>query len=190
MITTKDELHCAIVSGDDDRVLDYLYKDVLPKVRNYITMNSGDRQEADDIFQDAVMIMYKKLKTGEALEVQSVDAYMLFICKNLWINRAAKLSKNIRLDRLKPIEDNTVSVLESILDTEKNNAFEKLFALVGEKCKELLIMVLYNKKSMEEIAVKMQFTSANAAKTQHYRCKQKLSELVEQDVILKSILKS
>ena len=43
---------------------------------------------------------------------------------------------------------------------------------------------------MEEIAVKMQFTSANAAKTQHYRCKQKLSELVEQDVILKSILKS
>ena len=190
MITTKVELHLAIKNGDDNLVLDYLYKNVLPKIRNYITLNNGNKAEADDIFQDAVMIMYKKIKTGEAIEVESIDGLMYYICKNLWINRVLKLNKYIKIENTDPIEDNTYNALESLMATEKNNAFLELLDLVGEKCKELLFLSIYHQLSMDEIALKMQLTSANAAKTHHYRCKQKLAEMVEQDDTLKSILKS
>jgi RNA polymerase sigma factor (sigma-70 family) len=190
MITTKIELRRAIKNGNDNLVLDYLYTNLLPKVRNYITLNKGNKQEADDIFQDAVIIMYKKIKSGEALEIQSIDALMYYICKNLWINRVTKLNKNTNVEQINPIEDNAANALENLLENEKNNAFMQLFELAGEKCKQLLLFSIYHKLSTDEIAKKMQFTSANAAKTHLYRCKQKLVELVEQDHTLKSILKS
>jgi RNA polymerase sigma factor (sigma-70 family) len=190
MITTKLELHHAIKTGNDNLVLDYLYKNVLPKIRNYITMNNGNKAEADDIFQDAVIIMYKKIKTGEALEVQNIDGLMFYICKNLWINRVSKLNKTIKLEHSEPIEDYTENALDNLLSTEKSNAFLQIFELLEDRCKQLLRLSIYHQQSMEEIAVKMQFTSTNAAKTHHYRCKQRLAELVAQDDILMSILKS
>ena len=190
MIVSNDTLKAAIINGDDNFVLSYLYKNALPKVRNYIINNNGSKEEADDIFQDSVLILYKKIKSGEVIEVDTLEGFVYFVSRNLWVNRVKKKNRitNIGVDY--DIENSDQNALDEILSGEKNNAFAQLFELVGEKCKMLLIMAIYNKQSMEEIAEKMQFTSANAAKTHHYRCKQKLVELVENDVILKSLLKS
>lgn len=183
------DLHKAILQGKDDQVLDYLYKNVLPKVKSYIINNSGNKQEADDIFQDAVISLYKKIKTNELLEVENVEGYLYLICKNLWINRTSKLNKNTQLDALNEFEETSGDALYTIIEDEKRNAFEKLFEKVGERCKELLVNVIYNQMSMDEIAEKLNFVNANAAKTHHYRCKQKLVELIENDSILKSTLR-
>jgi RNA polymerase sigma factor (sigma-70 family) len=189
MSPSKLELQHAIQRGDNDLVLGYLYKTALPKVRTYIVNNSGTREEADDIFQDAVMILYKKMKDGQAAEIENVDGFVYLICKNLWVNRVSKLNKNIKIDNHIDYIDQSIGILDGIISVEKNIAFEKLFEQVGEKCKQLLVLAIYNKMSMEEIAQKMDFTSSNAAKTHHYRCKQKLAELVEKDEVLKSMLK-
>ncbi len=186
----KEELSKAILNGDNNKVLNYLYKKILPLVRKYITRNNGNKDEADDVFQDAVLVMYKKIIDQKAHEIPNIDGFMLLTCKNLWINRVNKLNKLYDLEQLSAEEDTTNNGLDDILDQEKNNAFQKLFEMVGEKCKEILVLAIFNKKSMEEIAVLTNLTSANAAKTQHYRCKQRLASLVEQDVTLKTILKS
>jgi RNA polymerase sigma factor (sigma-70 family) len=183
------DLHKAILLGKDDQVLDHLYKNVLPKVRNYVTNNKGNNHEADDIFQDAVISLYKKIKTNELLEVENVEGYLYLICKNLWINRINKLNKNTQIDALNEFEETSFDALFSIIEDEKRYAFEQLFEKVGERCKELLINVIYNQMSMDEIAEKLNFVNANAAKAHHYRCKQKLVELIENDSILKSILR-
>lgn len=110
-------------------------------------------------------------------------------CKNLWVNRTNKLNKRNSLDSVQEFEETSNNALNSIIDDEKKSAFKSLINQVGERCKELLCNVIYNQLSMEEIAEKMSFANANAAKTNHYRCKQKLAELVENDSILKSTLR-
>ena len=183
------DVHKAILKGEDNQALEYLYKNVLPKIRSYITNNNGNKEEADDIFQDVVINLYRKIKTKELSEIENIEGYIYLACKNLWVNRTNKLNKRNSLDSVQEFEETSNNALNSIIDDEKKSAFKSLINQVGERCKELLYNVIYNQLSMEEIAEKMSFANANAAKTHHYRCKQKLAELVENDSILKSTLR-
>ena len=56
-----------IKKGDNDKALKYLYKDPLRKVRTYILSNSGSMEDADDVFQDAIVVLfhYVSLKVNQ-----------------------------------------------------------------------------------------------------------------------------
>ena len=58
---SDNEILKAIKNQQDDKVLNNLYDSVLPKVKRYICSNSGNEEEAYDIFQDAVLIFYKQV---------------------------------------------------------------------------------------------------------------------------------
>ena len=183
------DIHKAILKGEDNQVLEYLYKYVLPKIRSYITNNNGNKEEADDIFQDVIINLYRKIKTKELSEVENIEGYIYLACKNLWITRANKLNKRSSLDLTQEFEETSNDALQAMIDNEKKLAFIKLLNQLGVRCKDLLINVIYNQLSMEEIAVKLSLANANAAKMQHYRCKQKLVEMIENDSILISTLR-
>jgi len=183
------DIHKAILRGEDNQVLEYLYESVLPKIRTYLTNNSGNKEEADDIFQDVVINVYRKIKTKEIADIENVEGYIYLACKNLWINRTSKLNKSNSLDTVNEFENFESDALHSMIDNEKKTAFKSLLEQVGERCKDLLFNVIYHQLTMEEIAEKMSFANANAAKAHHYRCKQKLVELLENDSVLKSTLR-
>jgi DNA-directed RNA polymerase specialized sigma24 family protein len=63
------DIHKAVLRGEDNQVLEYLYECVLPKIRTYLTNNSGNKEEADDIFQDVVINVYRKIKTKEIADI-------------------------------------------------------------------------------------------------------------------------
>ena len=83
----------------------------------------------------------------------------------------------------KDIEYDTYSV------NEKRNTLEALFSSIGEKCKELLLLSIYDKRSMKEISTMLGFSSQDSAKTQSYKCKQKLiKSLKENPTLAKEVM--
>ena len=63
-----------------------------------------------------------------------------------------------------------------MISEEKRNLVLKVFESLDDKCKEILRCSVFLKMTMEDIMVKMSFSSVNATKTQNYRCKKILSE--------------
>lgn len=178
----------AIKKGKDDAVLSFLYKEVFPKVRHYIRGNKGNDDEAKDIFQDAVLIFYKKTKQSTIPEVINITAYICLISKNLWINRAKKLNTITEMpsgDFVNGDED----LLSNIIIEEKKNALTNLLSQIGDECKKLLKLSVYDNMSMKEICAIMGYSSENVAKTYNYRCKQKLVQLVMKNKEMVNLLK-
>ena len=66
-----------------------------------------------------------------------------------------------------------------MISNEKKMVLENLFLSIGEKCKELLLLSIFDKRSMIEISEILGFSSENSAKTQNYKCKQKLIKTLE-----------
>ncbi|MFN6945727.1 MAG: sigma-70 family RNA polymerase sigma factor, partial [Cytophagaceae bacterium] len=58
----------SIRSGKNSDALNYLYKDPLRKIRKFILNNSGTLDDADDVFQDAVVVLFHYVKTGKYKE--------------------------------------------------------------------------------------------------------------------------
>ena len=187
--STQEIIH-KVKTAQDKEILNWLYNAIYPKVRRYVLGNNGSVDDSKDVFQEAVLVLYKQVIDDKYDLIKDTEGYIITLSRNIWINTCKKTNRQVSIelaDNPAQIEDNA---LITLIMNEKWDAFQKLFDMIGERCKQLLFYSTYEKKSMEEIALKMNFTNANAAKTTNYRCKQKLIELVASNKDLANSLQS
>lgn len=181
----------SIKNGKNDKVLSYLYERTLGKVRRHILKNNGSAEEANDIFQDAVIIFFHQVKQNKFLPGQEVDGFIFTVARNLWVDRIRREKRKVNTDFNgdHPHSEHG-DYLKDLISKEKTSAMQKAFLKLDEKCRKILHFAVYDKLSMKEISEKMGYSSENVAKTNHYRCKQYLSRIVKEDVELLNLLKN
>jgi RNA polymerase sigma factor (sigma-70 family) len=185
----NQEIIEAIKNGSDSKVLNLLYKTSLPQIVKYISQNNGDSSEAKDIFQDAVITLFRHVKLGKFDETKEVNAFLYAISRNMWINRVKKRNKQFDISdvQLENIQESPFTV---VVAKDKEDLIDELMTNIGENCKQILKYVIYDSYNMKEIAKLMNFTGENVAKSTHYRCKQKLMEFVSGNQTLINYLRN
>lgn len=178
----------AIQNGHNSKVLNDLYQTALPQIVKYICINNGDEEEAKDIFQDAVVALFTTVKLGKFEEGKDVNGFLFFVSRNLWINRIKKRNKQMDLSYL-PIPLTEENPLAVVITDEKRNVIAQVLGKTGAKCKQILTHVIYDNYTMKEIAKIMDFSGEDVAKSTHYRCKQKLMELVENNQAIQTLFR-
>ena len=165
----------------DAEIIEYLRNDKYPKlvkglyglfpaVKKYIVRNRGTTEDAKDIFQDAMVILYQKMKTGNFILTVPISTYFHAVVKNLWLQELRKRKKL-------PVADIDTDVAEELVEQQPGfDIATAAFNFLGEKCRQLLILFYFNKKSFREIAAQLQFGTEQTAKNQKYRCLQKAKE--------------
>jgi len=168
----------AIQTGEDDKALELLYQQALPKIRSYILKNGGKAEDVQDIFQDAVIVLYRYVKAGKYNTEHEVGGFLFGVCKNLFYTQIKK-NKNTEYSTHEEMSGgDDVSQLHTIISKEKQTMIETLMTELGGRCKELLNYSIFDKKSMKEIAQIMQLANEDTAKTANYKCKKRLSKLI------------
>ncbi|MEM9920392.1 MAG: sigma-70 family RNA polymerase sigma factor [Bacteroidota bacterium] len=166
-------------------VLQEIYRESLPQVAKYIKKNSGELDDAKDVFQEGILVVFRKVQNDE-LELTTDFHYYLFgVCKKIWLKKLKK--KNLK--RV-PFEDLEVSMMEDPLEidwdkSQKWTLFNRQFERLSEECRKVLKM-LFNKKSGKEIAAAMGY-SEDYAKRKKYKCKNKLADLIRSSPEYKSL---
>ena len=187
---STQEIAHKIKTAQDKEILNWLYSNVYPKIRRYVVSNNGSVDDSKDVFQEAVLVLYKQVIENKYDLIKDIEGYLITVSRNVWVNNCRRTKRHVKFE----LADNPIHVednaLINLIMAEKWDAFQRLFDMIGERCKQLLHYSTYEKISMEEIAVKMQFSNANAAKTSNYRCKQKLIELVASNKDLANSLNS
>jgi len=151
-----------------------IYVEYFGMVRYMIINNSGTEEEAKDIFQEAMVVLYEKANEGNFELSSSLKTWIYAVCRNKWLKQLEKKKKNYRFtdfeefDAVEEKEEENISVHET-LRANLNR--------LGVGCRKLLLLFYYFKKSMEEIAVDLNYTNADNAKAQKYKCIQKLKAL-------------
>jgi RNA polymerase sigma factor (sigma-70 family) len=186
--TTKDILN-SIRNENDSKVLTYLYKTYFKRIRKLVTDNGGRSEDAEDIFQEAIVIFYKQVKLDKFNEAFEVGAFIYSVARNLWINEAKKNKVKEKFIDTSGQLNYEKSFLEDLLREERNLLINQVFQQLGDRCKELLIYTMYDKLSMKEICEKMGFTTEDGAKTRNYKCKQQLIGLLKGNSTIQELMK-
>jgi RNA polymerase sigma factor (sigma-70 family) len=142
-----------------------------PSVNKFIVSNNGASQDAEDIFQDALVILYKKVNSSDFQLTSSLKTYLHAIVKNLWHEELRKRRKIPVLQGDHDLPDEVATYNDASLKIA-----EAAFTLLGKKCRQLLIQFYLMKKSFRQIAVSLSFSDEKVAKNQKYRCLQKAKE--------------
>lgn len=164
-----------IKRGDYSRCAKSLYS-YFPVVKKYVIKNSGNREDAEDVFQDALMILFKKVNDGNFALSAALNTYIFGIARNLWHERLRSMNKKLVVNDLP--DGNTGEEMTSALeeDAKVRRAYEAV-ALLGQKCRELLGLFYFKKRSMVQIAAELGFGSEQLAKNQKYRCIEKAKQI-------------
>ena len=143
---------------------------LMPAVKKYILANNGNAEDAQDIFQDSLVILYKKVQAGNLILTVPLKTYLFAINKNCWLQELRRRNKF-------PLAAEEKESIDMISDDEPELSIaEAAFSLLGEKCRQLLILFYFKKKSFKEIASLLSFSDEKVAKNQKYRCIQKAKE--------------
>jgi len=163
---------------NDRKSIETIYQHHYGMVKNLILNSGGTIDDAKDIFQEALIVLYEKTRSGDFELNCLIKTYVYSVCRRLWLKRyhqSQKLAPEVEnLEDIVPVEED----LE--LHERRNNDFllmEKAMQNLGEPCKSLLESYYVHKRSMMQIAVDFGYTNADNAKNQKYKCLMRLKKL-------------
>jgi len=154
----------------------YLTDHVFCKINSFVSSNSGNYENAMDVLHEALFIVHKKILLGTLDIKTTFDAYFFAIVRNLWIKelKRRKIERSI-IEYKEAIEQSTLP--EEFTETPDNYALtQKAMESLGESCRVLLEKYYFQKKSWNEIAEELGYSTAASARNQKYKCLKKIKK--------------
>src|SRR5690606_7795964 len=149
----------ALVDGfkrNDDKAMEGVYLEVVPKVRAHILKNNGDEEQAKDIFQEAFLACWKNIKE-DRFQGGNIPGYLFSIAKNKWTDhlRSPRFKRTVFANSRRgwewkgeePLDEEAGSQAEAI-----DKVLQSALSQLGQSCRELLRLFYYERRSMEEIS--------------------------------------
>jgi RNA polymerase sigma factor (sigma-70 family) len=170
------------IKTQDNNVLQYIYKNHYSIVHNFIVTNSGSADDAKDIFQESIIVIYRKVKEKEHFLLNSsFKTFIYSIARNLWLKhlRTTKYEDRKIKDQQNFIElrDEPFKVKS---DDLKMYLYQKYFKQLPEDCQNILKLTV-REIPQKEIAQAMNLKSEGYVKKRKHGCKEKLIEMIKQD---------
>lgn len=166
------------LAKDDKKAVETIYKQNYNTIQALVINNNGTADDAKDVFQEAMIVLYQKVKTGSFELNCQIKTYLYSVCRRLWLKRLLHQNKFFSSN---DHHEEIVIVDEDIEEHEKRDVefsmMEKAMNSLGEPCKSLLEAFYLQKRQMQDIASSFGYTNADNAKNQKYKCLMRLKKL-------------
>lgn len=165
-------------ANNDDKALETIYIDNFPMIARMVLQNNGSEDDAKDVFQEAMIVLYEKVQEGDFVLSSRLKTFLYAVCRRLWLK---KLQTGALTGPIyEEVEDNVPAEETLEAHEEKDLQFQKMetsMNKIGEPCKTILEDYYIHRKSMQEIAERFGYTNAENAKNQKYKCLMRLKKL-------------
>ena len=177
-MNTQQQIIKGIATGDK-KTLTAFYTHNFPAVKAYVQLNKGKLEDAEDVFQEALVLIYQKLNEGELQLRTSIHAYCFGICKNIWRNRL-KANKLVYGDIPELYLNATdVALTKEMERVEREALYRKYFIRLNSTSREIW-KLFFDGKNTKEVATLIGATEGYVRKAK-FDSKKKLLELIERD---------
>ncbi len=171
----------------NNEVLSFIYRQYYPEIRFFVIKNSGSDEDAQDVFQESIIIIYKKLRDDVLKLSCSFKTYLYSVCRIVWLKQLEKRkTKTDSLSYNQAFVDLQEGIGEMAEEQERFKLYQKHFQTLHEDC-QMILKLFFEKKSHKEIASKMNITSENYLKKRKYQCKEILVKRIQNDPDFKRI---
>ena len=180
-VTLSDHEYIEGLRLSDNAVIKGIYKKFYPAIMRMVLSNNGTEQEAKDVFQESILVLYHHVQKQHFILSCALQTYLYSVAKRLWLKQLNKKSSTLKLDeRFYEGEDiadveNEVEVYE--VREQNLDRMHESIASLGEPCKTLLEDFYIARLGMDELAEKFGYTNADNAKNQKYKCLQRLKKI-------------
>lgn len=166
----------------NDEVIEQIYEDCFPGIRAFVGSRNGNPSDANDLFQDALIVVFKKCREGDFELTCKLKTYLQAVCRRMWMNKLSR-RKGVYMTDITEMEDEIGAepdITKSFQRQERERLYREYFAKLGADCQKILTAFLEGVK-MRQIAAQMNIPSEGAAKKRKFTCQQRLMGWIRND---------
>ncbi|MCW3465350.1 RNA polymerase sigma factor [Chitinophaga nivalis] len=153
--------------------LQSLYDTCFPTVTAFILRNGGSREDAEDVFQDAISVFSQKLATPDFQLTASPHTYLYAIARNSWL-------KQLRQRRHELPETELVTLPVAVEIKQEMPPEEQVsgwLQRITRHCRRLLKALFFYQVPMQKLMQQMGWKNRHTADNQKYKCLQQLKKV-------------
>lgn len=144
------------------------YNQHFQPILKFVLKNSGSKEDAEDLYQDSIIILIEKMQNDNFVLTASLKTYLVAIAKNLWLKKLhlrknitkISIDSNLLYDELEEDIKNEKSIIEK---------FQEYILKITDHCQEIIEDYL-TKKNNENLFLKYGYKSKESYQTQKNKC--------------------
>ena len=161
------------IFNHNEKIIYYVYEENYRIIRQLVKTNNGNDADADDIFQEALMVIYRKIKEEKLNLYVTFGTYLYAVAKKIWQNELKRKSQkacNIEdYDDLSSGDD----IEKELIKNEKHKLVWKHFENLSKDCQKIIRMFI-DGHSISEVTKTMNYSTEQHTKNRRLRCKNSL----------------
>ncbi len=176
-----------------DAAIKVIYKEYYGLLENYVVNNKGNKDDAADVIQEAIVAFIEIVEADKYRGDASIKSLLYAITRNLWLGELRKRSSTDNRNRIfENAKDVTEeAVVQHLVKREHVALVQQLFDRLGAKCKQLLLLVYYEDLSMNEVIQQMpDYQNEQVLRNKKYKCMKQLEGMIQEDDFLRTQLKN
>lgn len=175
----SDERIVELIRKGDDQPLHWLYGKHLNLITKYIQANHGNDYDASELLQDALVILWEKIRRNEFVLESKLSTFLYAVVKKKWLQELVRRRRYTPLEKVENNPGTDPSVIEEIQDKERVAMVRKCLEMLSPLCQKIMTLYYYEDKSMSEIAALTGLANEDVAKSKKYQCKKDLEVLIK-----------
>jgi len=169
---------------NNSKIVQYIYDSYFHSIKKFIEKFGGGNDDALDVFQEGIIVIYEQLLNGEIRPINNFRTYFFSICKFKWFNmiRDGKFDEftTIEMEEILPAleyQHNLGNLNEKLEKERRVRVYFNGFMELSSSCR-MMIRYIAHGWSIEDIANEMNFSVAYTYRKRQL-CLNKLIEIVE-----------
>jgi RNA polymerase sigma factor (sigma-70 family) len=176
---SEKEIIQGILNQDED-ILRLAYRLYFPMVKFLVVQNNGKMEDAHDVFQEAMIVLYTRLRDSGFELNCTVKTYIFSICKNLWFQGLEQRGRDVSFDTYEKYIFTEETVVYDDRLEERRWLFQKHFLRLPKPCRKIIELFL-SEYNFDEITKVMGYSSKNYTIKRKYECMKSLFSQIRND---------
>ncbi len=172
----SDQLLLQQLREEENASFSLLYRFYFPMIQAHVTQNGGQPADAEDIFQETIIVLLAKVRNPGFELTSSLKTYLYAIAKNQWLKklRAKKLVNADFIDEAL-LTDGNLEDDHSMLE-DNQQKLGNWMTKITQHCRKVLHAIFYIKVPVDKLMRSMGWKNKHTAANQQYKCIQQLKK--------------
>jgi RNA polymerase sigma factor (sigma-70 family) len=166
------------IQNKDNLVLSYIINKNKKSIRQYVLTNSGYESDANDVLQEAIIVLFRKVKEDDFKLTSSLNTFIYSIARLIWLKELENRRTRNTFSEPFDVIDYSDSIHATIEKNDRLRLYREKFEELGEDCKKVL-RLFYLGTPMSQITQFMGYNSDDYTKKKKYTCKNVLVEKIK-----------
>jgi RNA polymerase sigma factor (sigma-70 family) len=158
----------------DNATYKHLYRLHYPGIEKFVRKNSGTSADADDVFQETILVLLDKVPREDFVFTSSIKTYLQAVARNIWMKHLRETRRLTRIDVDYELEDMSLSEWERKEEKLlKRSRLKRAFNKLTRHCFVFLTRTFLSGASREQLMAAMGYRDAHTFDNQKYKCLEK-----------------